>query len=131
MPAYNGAIDTIYSKDHSKLGRQLLTKTRHALNKAIDGLGDAQSDGSTEMAKLITAALREDVVGTLKALQGYMPKEVTVDVTLNTSPLQLTDSQLMEIIESRTKVIEGEIVSDDTAANPHSLVDADTSKCVK
>ena len=116
----------------TKRSRKIKTKAVTALDKAIDMLGtDPEFMGADRLAQLIAGKLEEDVVRTLKDLAFLFPKDVNVDVTHSMSPLQLTDAQLMEIIESRTKVIEGEIVSDDSAANPHSLVDTDVSKCVK
>lgn len=116
MPFQEG--NQLQVPSNSKLGSRLLTKTRSALDKAIDGLGSAEKNGATAMAELITAALKDDVIGTLKALAPYMPKELQIDVQHSTSALQLTDDQLLEIIKSRAipaeKQIPGEIIEAET-----------------
>jgi hypothetical protein len=84
-------------------GKRARRKCQTGLDKAIDLLGKATIDGngSTRLAELIAEKLEQDVVGTLKALSGLFPKQVNVDVQHSTNPLQLTDDQLLQIIESR------------------------------
>ena len=100
-----------------KQSKQLLNKVRNSLNMAVDGLGDTSTDGATAMSKLITKALKEDVVGTLKALSSFFPKDINVDVTHNQSSQHLSDDELADIIATRArqrleaaKEVEGEII---------------------
>ena len=100
MPFKKGQIANPQGRGN-KQARQYLLKTRSAMNMAIDGLGDASINGASVMAILITKAMREDVIGTLKALSVYMPKDISIDVQHSTNPLLMTDEQLLQIIESR------------------------------
>lgn len=113
MPFQKGQIANPTGR-YNKQANQFMKKTRTAMNMAVDGLGDASVNGATAMSVLITAALREDIVGTLKALSVYMPKELNVDVQHSANALQLTDEQLLEIIKSRSlpaeKVVEGQLI---------------------
>lgn len=108
-------------------GKRARRKCQTGLDKAIDLLGKATIDnnGSTRLAELIAEKLESDVVGTLKALSGLFPRQVNVDVQHSTNALQLTDDQLMKIIESRQnkpeKVIEGHTI-DNIQADKQLLV---------
>lgn len=88
---------------NSAAGRKMLRKIRTALNKGIDGLGDASRDGTTAMGELITVRLKEDVIGTLKALSSYMPKDLQIDVTHSNQAKLLTDDELADRIVILTK----------------------------
>jgi len=100
-------------------GRRLINKIRSSLDKAVDGLGTASKEGATVMAELITEALREDVVGTLKGLASYLPKDVKIDINHSDQLNNLTDDELADIIASRArgrlmseKQVKGEIIVD-------------------
>ena len=95
----------------SEPGKRARRKCQTGLDKAIDLLGKATIDGngSTRLAELIAEKLESDVVGTLKALSGLFPKQVNVDVQHSTNALQLTDEQLMQIIESRSGKAEKQV----------------------
>ena len=54
---------------------------------------------------MIAEKLESDVVGTLKALSSLMPKQVQVDVNHSLSASQMSDEQLVQIIESRQKAL--------------------------
>ena len=101
---------------NSASGRKMLRKIRTALNKGIDGLGDASTEGTTVMGELITEALKDDVIGALRALAPYMPKDLNVDVSHSHSSKLLTDDELADIIAQRArskhdeKVIEGDTI---------------------
>ena len=97
----------------SKQQHQLLNKVRNSLNKAVDGLGTASKDGTTVMAELITQALKDDVVGTLKAFSQFIPKELNVDVTHTQSAKSLTDDQLADIIaeRARARLLEEKVIN--------------------
>jgi predicted small metal-binding protein len=94
----------------------MLRKIRTALNKGIDGLGDASTEGTTVMGELITVALKDDVIGTLRSLAPYMPKDLNVDVNHSHAAKALTDDELADIIAQRARlkhderVIEGETI---------------------
>jgi hypothetical protein len=76
------------------------------------------------MAELITQALRDDVVGTLKAFSQFIPKEINIDMQDSGASKRLTDDELADIIASRSrerlllqKAVDGEIIEQDVADN--------------
>ena len=105
MPAQPGQVLNPYGFNGSEPGKRARRKCQTGLDKAIDLLGKEAIDGngSTKLAELIAEKLKSDVVGTLKALSGLFPKQVNVDVQHAANALQLTDEQLLAIIESRSK----------------------------
>lgn len=93
----------------TKRAKKIKTKATTALDKAIDMLGeDPEYMGADRLAQLIAKKLEADVVGTLKGLSFLLPKDIQIAVQHTTNPLQMSDEQLQEIIDSRTKVINGE-----------------------
>ncbi len=117
----------------SKVHRRLLTKVRSSLDMAIDGLGTASHGGATEMASLITQALRDDVIGTLKALQGFFPKDIHVDVQHSGASKTLSDDDLADIIALRTQLalsqIEAKTIDGELVVSPDMVeIDADSIK---
>lgn len=102
-------------------GKAALRKIHNALNIAISGLGDAHGNGgASEMAVLITAALKDDVIGTLKGLAPFLPKALTVDVTHTNAAAALTDDELAEIIASRAKALRDMSIIDVTPVEVES-----------
>lgn len=116
MPAQTGQVLNPSGFNGSEPGKRARRKCQNGFDKAIDLLGKdiIDGNGSTRLAELIVEKLESDVVGTLKALSCLFPRQVNVDVQHTTSALQLTDDQLLQIIEARSnqaeKVIDGHII---------------------
>ena len=100
-------------------GRKVVTKCQKAIDKAIDLLGKnaVTKCGVTELAGLICEQLKNDAVGTLKALAPLLPKDVNIDVTHKHKAVELSDDELAEVIANNArnkrleaKEVEGEII---------------------
>ena len=108
MPAQPGQVLNPSGYNGTEPGKRAKRKCQTGLDKAIDLLGKSAIDGkgATALSELIAEKLREDVVGTIKALSGLFPKSVQVDVNHSLNASQMSDEQLLQIIESRQKTIE-------------------------
>ena len=122
MPTQSLAKRSDYNRNPTgfsgtKVAKRAKKKATTALDRAIDLLGvNPATTGTDALAQLIAEKLEADVVGTLKGLSFLLPKDIQIAVQHTTNPLQMTDEQLQEIIDSRTKVINGEceeVKSDD------------------
>ena len=91
-----------------KYGYRAKNKMQTAMDIAIDLLGEKniRNCGTSRLAELIAEKLESDVIGTLKALSSLLPKQVQVDVNHSLNASQMSDEQLLQIIESRQKTIE-------------------------
>ena len=108
MPAQKGiALNPNGYNGREKYGHRAKGKIQVALNGAIDLLGKSTiaNNGTTRLSELIAAKLESDVIGTLKALSTLLPKQVQVDVNHSLNASQMSDEQLVQIIESRQKAL--------------------------
>ena len=101
----------------SKAGRQAVVKVRVAISKAIDSMKDPDNPeviGVVRLAAVITEALQENPISTLKALSSYMPKDVLVDQASSRDADKLTDAELARIIaeDAVSKASKAESVKD-------------------
>ena len=89
-------------------GHKAKNRIQKGLDNAITLLGKQAIDnnGATRLGELIAAKLESDVIGTLKALSTLLPKQVQVDVNHSLNASQMSDDQLVQIIESRQKALE-------------------------
>lgn len=102
MTIAKGEIRNPYGSQ-GKASRRALTKLQHALDKAIDLLGNDISDGTTVLAGKIKDKLESDPVGTIKALSPLFPKDVSIDVSSSQDAQKLSDSELADIIAKRAR----------------------------
>ena len=112
---------------NSAAGRKMLRKVRTALNKGINGLGDAEANGTTAMGALITKALKKDVVGTLKALSSYMPKDLDINVQHTNAARSLTDDELADIIATRARM---KHIESNTIDGDCKIISTESTGCV-
>ena len=86
--------------------RRALSKIQGALDKSIDMLGidTTAGCGATELARLITVKLKEDPIGTMKALSSILPKDLNVDVQHTNAARSLSDDELADIIATRARI---------------------------
>jgi len=102
----------------SSPGRRTVNKMQKALEQAIDALSIKNPEGmlASEMADIIVESMRKNPIGTLKAIAPLLPKDVNIDVTRRSEPVDLSDEDLAELVAERARsrreaeqVIEGEI----------------------
>jgi hypothetical protein len=85
--------------------QRYIRKLQTAMDMAIDGLGDRLgTDGASACAKMITDALEKDFVGTLSKLQFFMPKNINVDVQITKDNNELSDDELVQLINERRAI---------------------------
>ena len=109
MPAQPGqALNPTGYNGREKYGHKAKNRIQKGLDNAINLLGKQAIDnnGSTRLGELIAEKLESDVIGTLKALSTLLPKQVQVDVNHSLNASQMSDEQLIQIIESRRNTIE-------------------------
>lgn len=109
MPALPGkALNPTGYNGREKYGHKAKNRIQKGLDNAITLLGQQAIDknGATRLGELIAEKLESDVIGTLKALSSLLPKQVQVDVNHSLNASQMSDDQLLQIIESRQKTIE-------------------------
>lgn len=128
MPIQQGqCINPNGYNGREKHGYRAKSKIQKGLDNAIELLGKRAIDGkgATALGELIAEKLESDVIGTLKALSGILPKQVSVDVHHSASALQMSDEQLLEIIKSRSlpaeKQVNGQVIEHETGNNGQEL----------
>lgn len=90
---------------HASPQTRYIRKLQLAMDKAVDKLGKRmQTDGADACAELISQALEADIVGTLHKLSFFMPKNINVDVQITKDNNELSDDELVQLINERRAI---------------------------
>jgi len=104
------AIGNTYALDSPrKRGKSIVNRAR----TAILGCFEVVNDSDKPMKEVLAEAFTDDPIKFMTMAAKYIPKDINVDIQHSMNPLQLTDEQLQEIIDSRRKVIDGEVIEQD------------------
>lgn len=112
--------------------QRYIRKMQTALDLALDGLGERMGmDTASACASLICDALQKDFVNTFSKLQFMMPKNINVDVQITKDNNELTDDELMQLINDRRAIALNKQSALIDQSSQAVEIDAYTIECVE